>query len=179
MIKLDNLIQLKAFARQDGALLSLLWTASFAAVIYAPQTPLGNILALATPFFIGWRLASFRNYALNGVISFRRGFAYSVFTTFYASAIFAIMQYLYFMFLDNNMFMTMITKTMNDIMPIYAENGFPVEELNNELKMMAELTPIQWAFMFMMQNIFIGLILAFPIAAVCSRRAGRKIKINN
>ena len=80
MIKLDNLIQLKAFARQDGALLSLLWTASFAAVIYAPQTPLGNILALATPFFIGWRLASFRNYALNGVISFRRGFAYSVFT---------------------------------------------------------------------------------------------------
>ena len=47
MIKLDNLIQLKAFARQDGALLSLLWTASFAAVIYAPQTPLGNILALA------------------------------------------------------------------------------------------------------------------------------------
>jgi len=89
------------------------------------------------------------------------------------------MQYLYFMFLDNNMFMTMITKTMNDIMPIYTENGFPVEELNNELKMMAELTPIQWAFMFMMQNIFIGFILAFPIAAVCSRRAGRKIKINN
>ena len=173
MIKLDNLIQLKAFARQDGALLSLLWTASFAAVIYAPQTPLGNILALATPFFIGWRLTSFRNYALNGVISFRRGFAYSVFTTFYASAIFAIMQYLYFMFLDNNMFMAMITKTMKDIMPIYAENGFPVEEINKEL------TPIQWAFMFMMQNIFIGFILAFPIAAVCSRRAGRKIKINN
>lgn len=179
MIKLENFIQLKAFARQDGALLSILWIASFAATIYTPQTPIGNILALATPFFIGWRLIKFRNYALNGAISFRRGFAYSIYTVFYASAIFAIMQYLYFRFLDNNMFMTMITETMEHIMPIYAENGFPVEEINNELRMMSELSPIQWAFMFMIQNIFIGFIIGFPIAAVCTRRPVRKIKINN
>lgn len=179
MIKLENFIQLKAFARQDGALLSLLWIVSFAATIYAPQTPIGNILALATPFFIGWRLIKFRNYALDGIISFRRGFAYSIYTVFYASVIFAIIQYLYFRFLDNNMFMTMITETMKNIMPVYAENGLPVDEINKELSMMAKLTPIQWAFMFMIQNIFIGFIISIPIAAVCMRNAARKIKINN
>jgi len=77
------------------------------------------------------------------------------------------------------MFMTMITETMKNIMPVYAENGLPVDEINKELSMMAELTPIQWAFMFMIQNIFIGFIISIPIAAVCMRNAARKIKINN
>ena len=69
------LIQLKAFARQDGAIVALTWTASFALTLLSSQTPYGSLLAIATPFIIGWRLIKFRNYALDGIISFRRALA--------------------------------------------------------------------------------------------------------
>ena len=49
MISPDTLIQLKAFARQDGLLLALFWTASFAMTMMAPQSIWGNVLAMATP----------------------------------------------------------------------------------------------------------------------------------
>ena len=64
MIKIEDLVQLKAFARQDGAILCLLWFVSFLAIMYMPESGLGNILALLTPILVGWRLCAFRNYAL-------------------------------------------------------------------------------------------------------------------
>ena len=90
MINVISLIQLKAFARQDGFLLFLLWIASFALIVHDPASSWGSLLAMATPFFVGWLLVKFRDYALQGVISFRRALAFSVFTFFYASMLFAV-----------------------------------------------------------------------------------------
>ena len=56
----DILKQLKAFARQDGAILFAVWTASFFATLLLPQSPWGNLLALSTPFVVAWRLRRFR-----------------------------------------------------------------------------------------------------------------------
>lgn len=72
MINVAHLVQLKAFARQDALLLALLWAASFACIMMLNAGLIGNILALATPFLVGKRLAAFRTQALYGVISFRR-----------------------------------------------------------------------------------------------------------
>ncbi len=171
MIK--SVVQLKAFARQDGAFLSLLWIASFASLVLMPGLPLGNILALATPLFVGWRLAKFRDYALEGVISLRRGYAYSVYTFFYASAIFALAQYVYFKFLDGGVFERMLTETMQTVAPIYVRSGISQKELTDSINAITVMTPVQWAFVFMMQNLFIGAVVGLPIAAVCARRVGR------
>ena len=65
MIRIENFIQLKAFARQDALILSLLWIASFACVVMIPAGALGNLLALTTPFIVAWRLSKFRDQALN------------------------------------------------------------------------------------------------------------------
>lgn len=178
MTRLESIIQLKAFSRQDGALLSLLWIASFASIMYMPATPIGNLLALATPFFVGWRLAKFRNYALGGVISIRRGFAYSAYTFFYASAIFAVAQYLYFRFLDGGAFIGMLTETMDAIAPVYKDVGMERGQWKQNVELLAAFKPIQWAFMFMMQNLIVGFILSLPIAVACSRRAGNTNNIN-
>lgn len=178
MINFEHIIQVKAFARQDGALLALLWIASFACLIYIPALPLGNIFALATPLFVGWRLVKFRNYALDGAISLRRGFAYSTYTFFYASAIFAIAQYLYFKFLDNGVFLSMLTEAMKAVAPMYKESGATQDELKESMDMLTTLTPIQWTLMFMMQNLLMGLIASLPIAAVCARRGGKTTNIN-
>ena len=61
MILAQTLIQLKAFARQDGAILGIVWIVSFASIVLSPQTSWGNIIALTTPFIVGWRLYRFRD----------------------------------------------------------------------------------------------------------------------
>ena len=100
------LVQLKAFARQDGAILWLLWTASFVGLIIDPAASWGSLFAFLTPFIVGWRLIKFRDEALDGAISFRRGYAYCWYVFFYGALLFAIEQYLYFCYLDNGTFAT-------------------------------------------------------------------------
>ena len=168
--------QVKAFARQDGALLSLLWIGSFALLILAPSDIWSNLIGISTPFFVGWRLCKFRNYALDGVISFRRGLAYSLYTFFYASLIFAIAQYAYFRFMDHGTFLAMLSVAMQQIIAVYTKAGIDTRMFSETLSSMATLKPIHWSFVFMMQNIMIGFIISFPIAAVCARRVKRENK---
>ena len=52
MIDFNAITQTKAFARQDGVFLSMLWIVTFALVIYAPQTDLGGLLVFSTPLFV-------------------------------------------------------------------------------------------------------------------------------
>lgn len=169
MIKIEDLIQLKAFARQDGLLLAALWTASFALIVCMPGSALGNLLAIATPLFVGWRLRAFRDHALDGTITMRRAYGYSAYTFFYASLIFAVAQYAYFKFLDNGAFMQLIDSSARIITDAYRQSGIDTADMDNAIAAMHTLTPVNWAFMFMMQNICIGAVLSLPIAAVMKR----------
>ena len=169
MITPATLLQLKAFARQDGLLLALFWTASFALTMLAPQSIWGNVLAMSTPFFMGWRLCAFRDTALDGEISFRRGVAHGVYSVFYASLVFALVQYVYFRFLDHGTFMGIMNDGVKVIEEVYRQQGLDASELTKSIETMREVTPVQWAFMLMLQNIFVGSLLALPVAAVCKR----------
>ena len=169
MIRIEDFIQVKAFSRQDGAFLSLLCTLSFAAMMFMPESTIGNLLALATPFFVGWRLCSFRNYALDGVISLRRGYCFSVYTFVYASIIFAVVQFLYFKFLDHGTFFTTLQASATALENAYSQAGVSTDDLKTTLKLMQELSPINWAFIFMMQNMLTGVIVGLPIAVMCRR----------
>lgn len=169
MINVAHLVQLKAFARQDALLLALLWAASFACIMMLNAGLIGNILALATPFLVGKRLAAFRTQVLYGVISFRRAYAYSLYVFIYASLVFALVQYAYFQFLDNGAFAELITTTMKQVAPVYEQNGVSKEEIKSSMDLITIITPVQWAFMFMMQNLFIGAIISLPIALIGKR----------
>lgn len=169
MINVANLIQLKAFARQDGLLLALLWAASFACIMLFNAPLVGNLLALATPFVVAKRLGAFRDNALYGTISLRRAYAYSAYVFLYASLVFALVQFGYFQFLDKGAFAELITTTMKQVAPIYEQNGISKAEINNSINIVSMITPIQWAFMFMMQNLMIGAAISLPIALVGKR----------
>lgn len=171
MLNILSLIQVKAFARIDGALLALLWTASFLLMIYLPQSMLGSLLIVATPFFVLWRLIKFRTNALDGVISFRRAFAYGCFTFFYASMLFAVVQFLYFQFLDSGKFVQMLLDTLKIIGPIYKQNGIDTADAYATLGILSGMSPIEKAFTFMMQNIFIGSFVSLFAALIGARRA--------
>lgn len=167
MINVSALVQVKAFARQDGAFLALLWIASFLLVVFAPLSSWGSLLAFSTPFFVGWRLVRFRDYALEGVISYRRGLVFSWYTFFYAALIFAIAQYVYFRFFDHGAMLDMMQASVAKLQGAYKDNmgnvKQVVDELNQSLTLVSQMPAIEVSFIFMMQNLFWGTLLSLLI----------------
>ena len=170
----EEFYQLKAFARQDGALLSVLWIGSFACYILGITTPMLGTLALilivASPFFAANRLRHFRDGAREGVISFLRGYAYTAMTFFYAALLLAAAIYIYFAFIDDGYLLSTFNKLLGtkegkQMIELYGMT----DQIQATLKELAALRPIDYAVNMLSVNITIGLILGLPIAAVMQR----------
>ena len=110
-------IQLKAYARQDGFFLALLWIASFVFYIMGLTNQMlgmaAIMLAVATPFFVAGRLRRFRDEGREGVISFRRGYAYTILVFFYGAVLLAVAQFLYFAYFDNGYLLSSFSKIVS------------------------------------------------------------------
>ena len=153
MITSIEYVQLKAFARQDGALLALLWV--FTSVLY---------------IIGGGRLRNFRDYGREGLISFRRGYAYTVFVFFYAGVLFAMAMYLYLTFMDNGYLMSQMSKVLTSDEAQQAMQQYGMTEMMNEsLKQMAQIRPIDYALDMLTVNITLGFILGVPISLIMQR----------
>lgn len=175
IINVMDLVQLKAYARQYGVVLALVWAASFLSIVFAPASVLGSLLALSTPIVVGWFLVRFRNDALDGHISFRRGFAFSCYTFFYASLLFAAVQFVYLRFFDHGAFMTMLGESLKTMEEVYRHEGATalqaVGQMKRTISVIGQLSPLQLTFVIMMDNILMGVLLSLPIALACRRKA--------
>lgn len=174
-------IQLKAFARQDGALLALLWVATFLLYIIGVSNQMLGLAAVMlmcyTPFFVGERLGKFRDYGREGSISFRRGYAYTVFVFFYGGVLFAIAQYLYFAYMDNGFLLSQFSKMMNSDEARQMLEQYGMTQMAAEsLQEMASIRPIDYALNMLTVNIVIGLILGVPISLIKQRT---KLNVEN
>lgn len=172
----EEYIQLKAFARIDGALLAAVWVASFACYIFGMSVPMlmmcGMLIAVGSPFFAAIRLRKFRDVARDGVISFRRGYAYTILEFFYAALLFAIAQFVYFQFLDNGYLISRLVEMMNTEQTQQIIQAYGMGDMLEEsLGQMAETRPIDYALNYLTLNIIAGVILGLPIAAVM-RKSG-------
>ncbi len=165
----DAFKQVKAFARIDGVFMAVLWAASFMAIIFDPQSVWGTMLAIATPFVAGARLKVFRDRALDGVISFRRGYAYLWYTFLYASLLFAAFQLVYFRFFDNGTFIGMLVGALQTIEAIYRQKNLSVRELQEAVNTLRATSDVQLVFTFFTQNITFCAIMALPVAAIMRR----------
>ena len=180
MITPHEYVQLKAFARQDGALLALLWMATFFLYIIGVENQMLGLAALLlmvyTPIFVGERLGKFRDYGREGLISFRRAYAYTVFVFFYGGVLFAIAQYLYFAFIDNGYLMTQFSKMVNsnEAQKMLQQYGM-TEMMNESLNEMANIRPIDYALNMLTVNISLGFILGVPISLIMQRNT---LKVN-
>ena len=167
-------IQLKAFARLDGAMLSLLWIASFALYVIGLRSPgfglAAMILAILTPFFVGNRLRRFRDEGLSGTISFMRGWAYTVFVFFYGGLLFALAQWAYLTYMDQGYLMKSLAETLSapETAETLRQMGM-TETLNESLAMLGQMRPIDLSLNMLTTNILIGMLLGLPIAAVMQR----------
>ncbi len=170
----EEYVQLKAFARQDGALLSILWIGALICYIQGLTNPLMGMVAMiiivVSPFYAANRLRHFRDYAREGIISFRRGYAYTVLTFFYASLLLAAALYIYFAFIDNGYLLGKFTEMLSteenrQVLKMYGMT----DQINEGLKNLASMRPIDYALNMLTINIMTGFFLGLPIAALMRR----------
>ena len=166
--------QLRAFARVDGALLSVLLIACFACYVVGLTSPLYGFLSLITiavmPFFAGIRLKRFRDTGLEGTISFLRGWAYICLMFFYAGLLFALAQYAYLTYMDHGY----LVMTINDMLST-PENANMIKQMgmadqvNESMHMLQTMRPIDFALNMLTTIIMGGIMLGLPIAALVRR----------
>lgn len=168
-------LQLRAFARIDGAYLGILWTISFACYIMGMSQPtiglIGTTTALASPLYAARRLWKFRDDVREGEISFRRSMAYYIFMFFYASILFALAQYAYFEFLDNGFIVRQYIGLLSspEAQSMLKAYGLTAKEVMDNLNELSQTSAILIATNIMVMNLLIGVILSLPVAAATKR----------
>ena len=157
----------------DGALLAVLWTASFACYVMGLKSPLLGIVAMGlavyTPFFVARRLKKFRDTSLEGQISFKRAWGYALLTFFYASLLFAAVHFVYFTWLDNGSFVDGLSALMTAPENAKALSKEMMAAVNDSLNAIASMRPIDLALNIMMSNLMVGFFLSIPVAAILKR----------
>lgn len=168
MISAIEYIQLKAFARQDGFFLGCLWIVTFACFIGSikmPDLQLGFIAGIiATPFVVYYRLKHFRDKVLDGSISYRRAVSFIALTMIYASVIMAAATYAYFYFFDHGLFVSTLQESiaLPEIRHSFAQAGMDAKQLDEQMAMIAQTRPIDFAFSVLSN----GIILAFTFSLI-------------
>ena len=171
--------QLKAYARQDGFFLFLLWTASFASYVYGltnqMMAMLAIVLAVMTPFFVAGRLRKFRDEGREGIISFRRSYAYTIFVFFYGAVLLAVLQFLYFAYMDHGYVLSSLSKMLSsDEGRMLVQQYGMTQMIDESLSQMAAVRPIDHALNFLTINIILGFIFGIPISLVMQRNVAPK-----
>lgn len=164
-------VQLKAFARIDGALLSLIWLICFACQVIGLLNPALSMVSMALAvyslIFVVMRVRKFRDKVLDGVISFKRGWAYVMLLFFYGGLLFAVGQYAYFAFLDQGFLFHSMSTLMEqpDMREALQQYGM-AEAMNSSLEQIRTMRPIDVALQFLTSIILAGILLGMPIAAI-------------
>ena len=169
-------IQLKAYARQDGFFLAILWIVSFAAYIMGLTNQVlamaAMLMVVMTPFFVASRLKKFRDEGRDGVISFGRSYAYTIFVFFYGAVLLAVVHYLYFAYMDNGYLVNSFAKIMSsDEGRLMLEQYGMTQMVDESLAEMAATRPIDYALNILTINISLGFILGVPIGLIMQRRS--------
>ena len=162
--------QLRAFARNDGAFLGIMWMVSFVLTMLSPKVPLlgtfGLTLAFLTPFFVVRRIRMFRDHIREGLLGYWSGYSYSMSMFFYAALLLALVQYVWFAFVDDGSF---LSTTLEQMKQMLLANKYPEQEVNAAIGQMKNMRPIDWAIYFLSTNVIMGFVLSVVIAFITKR----------
>lgn len=157
-----------------------MWIISFACFIAQFYMPLLNMAALifgiASIIVSAIRLRNFRDNILDGMISYWRAYGYSLLTYFYAALLLAAAQYIYFQFIDHGFLLNQYTAMTSSpefksMMTLY---GIKADEMKLTMDTIATLRPIDIALQFLTTNLFFGIVISWPMAALIKSKYKRK-----
>lgn len=160
--------------------MGVMWIISFACFIAQFYMPLLNMAALifgiASIIVSAIRLRNFRDNILDGMISYWRAYGYSLLTYFYAALLLAAAQYIYFQFIDHGFLLNQYTAMTSSpefksMMTLY---GIKADEMKLTMDTIATLRPIDIALQFLTTNLFFGIVISWPMAALIKSKYKRK-----
>ena len=169
-----NYSVLQAWARWDGGVVALLWTLSVGCLIafFHEASSLSGIgwfaLGAFSLVYAASRLKRYRDNIAEGKISFGRAYGYSIMTYLYAALLFALIQFLYFQYIDNGFLVSQYTQQasspqMQEMMRLY---GLTAEDMKFVLENIAALRPIDIALQFFSTNLMMAVFVSLPVAIV-------------
>jgi len=167
-------IQLRAFARQDGALTGAVWIASFACFILNFARPAmgmaAMLLAVASLVLVAKRLQRFRDDVLGGRISFLRATAFVILVFFYAGLLLSVVQWAYFEWLDNGYVASRYAAMMSsaEMTEVLRQHGME-QQMRDGMELFRQMRPIDFALNSLTVNISLGIIYAIPLALVLKK----------
>lgn len=172
MIKPEEYKQLKAYTRQDGFIMGLIWIASFACLVnFTTNIALSllfDIIIIAIPVVMYFMVRRYRDKIINSTLSFRRGFAYSMFVCMYAMLLLCAAQWVYFQFMDNGFFFGSLQELFNSKQ--YADllnvSNIPINEMNAAINDMMVARPIDIAFSWLGSSLWMSILMSLGIGLV-------------
>ncbi|MBO4851314.1 MAG: DUF4199 domain-containing protein [Prevotella sp.] len=172
----EQKLQLRAFARWDGARLGMMWVASFALFVASFSYPFCGILwmatMVATPFLVASLTRAYSEQTPEKHVSYSMAFSHSSRTVFYASLILAIAQWVYFQFMDNGFLINTYAAILTDKENAQrlATMGYTKEMIGQMLDAFRALRPIDIVLQMMFLNMVAGLIISITTALYVSFR---------
>lgn len=188
MITVTEYKQLKAFARQDGAILGVIMSLTFFALIGSLTNATLQLIYLlgvvATPVFVALRVRNYRDKVVQKRVSFRRAAAYAMHCFAYSSLVFAFVIYIYFQFFDHGMVLENMrgyfaSAEMQQAIKAYGIDAAEFKTMfDAQMAAMAKLRPIEFAFSTISNTLLTGFGCSLLIAIV-SKREPRMVRSNN
>jgi ribose/xylose/arabinose/galactoside ABC-type transport system permease subunit len=172
--------QLRAFAGIDGLVLAIIWTGSFALLLTGLTSPdptwamAALMLVIVTPFYAAKRLRRFRDEVRDGIISFKRAWAYVILMFFFAGVVFALVQYAYFTYLDQGYFIHTLGNVINmaESEELTRQSGM-TEIFKETLRAFETQRTIDIVLNILTQQIMMGMLIGAPMAAMMKSSVAR------
>ncbi len=162
------------FCQGFGLIAGVAWSVSFLLAMWGLSNPLmgnlGTITGLLSVVLVGRLLREYR--VAVGPFSYRHAWWLAIVTYGYAMLITALVQYLYFRFLDHGRMFNFMTEMLElpeySEMLVQASHGMSAKEI---AEMMGEtmLSPTRMTMTLMWYNAILGLVLSIPTALLAMR----------
>lgn len=180
---MENKNLLNKYAMQYGTCMGIFWIIKFAFF------PLGFIipflefffllLTILVPFVGYYFTRTYRDKCCNGSISFGHAWLFTTFLYMFTALLTSVGHYIYFRFIDNSFIVNSYLEMLKEVNKAdMASLGSSFKQLEETVKMIGALSPIQMTMQLLSSNVIYGAILALPTAFFVKKR-GYAPMINN
>mgnify|MGYP004638605031 FL=1 len=136
----------------------------------------------STPVIGYMLLCRFRERVCDGVISFGRGYLFSLLLYFYAALLLAAACYVYFQFFDHGAFIDQYLQMLNspEVKQAFEQesmkqltDGRGLDDIKDIMEKMQSIPPVTYAANLLDINIFLGLVLSLPASLLAVRKTAQ------